>query len=83
MYYVYVLKNQAGNHYVGYTSNLLRRIKDHNSGKSRRTKRKGPWRLVHREEFPTTREAQKRERQIKRYKGGEAFQRLLAGPLTE
>jgi putative endonuclease len=83
MYYVYVLKNEAGNHYVGYTSDLLKRIKGHNSSKSRWTRKKGPWRLVHKEEYPTKREAQARERQIKRYKGGEAFQKLLAEPLAE
>jgi putative endonuclease len=77
MYYVYVLENEAGNHYIGYTSDLAGRVKAHNSSKSRWTRKKGPWRLVYKEEYSSKKEAFLRERQIKRYKGGEAFRKLL------
>jgi putative endonuclease len=77
MYYVHILENEAGTHYVGYTSDLPKRIKGHNSSKNRWTRKKGPWRLVHSEKYQTKEEAFVRERQIKRYKGGEAFRRLL------
>jgi len=77
MYYVYILENESGDHYIGYTTNLKRRIKDHNHSKSRWTKKKGPWRLVYKEAHPTKKEAYLRERQIKRYKGGKAFKELL------
>jgi putative endonuclease len=82
MYYVYILENEAGSHYIGYTSDLSKRIKGHNSSKSRWTRKKGPWHLVHREEYPTKEEAFLRERQIKRYKGGRAFKLLLAKNLN-
>ncbi|MGB2805054.1 MAG: GIY-YIG nuclease family protein [Candidatus Zixiibacteriota bacterium] len=77
MYYVYILENEAGHHYVGYTSDLSKRIKGHNSSKSRWTRKKGPWHLVYKEEFASKKEAFLRERQIKRYKGGEAFRKLV------
>jgi len=83
MYYVYILKNPDGSHYIGYTADLPRRIKGHNSSKSRWTWSKGPWHLVYKEEYETKKEAFLRERQIKRYKGGEAFRKLLAKKMKE
>ena len=78
IHYVYILENKAGSHYIGYTINLPKRIKDHNCNKSRWTKKKGPWHLVYKEAYPTKKEAYLRERQIKKYKGGRAFSELLA-----
>jgi putative endonuclease len=78
MYYVYILENEVRCHYTGYTTNLSKRIKGHNSSKSRWTKKKGPWHLVYMEEHSTKEDAYLRERQIKKYKGGEAFKELLA-----
>ena len=77
MYYVYILENKKGIHYIGHTNDLHRRIKDHNYGKNRWTRKKGPWNLVYKEEFQTKQEAFLRERQIKKFKGGEAFRKLL------
>ena len=77
MYTVYILKNQKGRHYVGYTGNFENRIKKHNAGGSKYTKGKGQWHLVYREEFITKGGAFRRERQIKRYKGGKAFKALV------
>jgi putative endonuclease len=56
---------------------LTKRIKGHNSSKSRWTRKKGPWHLIYKEEYPTKKEAFSRERQIKSYKGGEALRKLL------
>ena len=44
-YYVYVLRNPAGTHYIGLTNDLARRLTQHNSGASKWTKAKGPWKL--------------------------------------
>jgi putative endonuclease len=65
MYHVYILENQAGKHYIGYTSNLSKRIKDHNSSKGRWIKRKVPWHLVYQQEYPTKEEAYLREGRLK------------------
>jgi len=48
MYYVYILKStKYPNHtYVGFTSDLKRRISSHNWGEVPHTKRFLPWKLV-------------------------------------
>ena len=77
-YYVYIIRSLKDNkHYIGYTNNLERRLQDHNRGKSESVKYRGTFVLVHREEYLTKLEAVRREKQIKSYKGGEAFRRLL------
>ena len=79
-WYVYVLRSlKDGKHYIGYTSNLERRLKEHNSGKQRSTKHRAPFELIYYEEFESKSDAIKRERQLKSYKGGEAFKRLIKG----
>ena len=78
-YSVYILESRkTGKYYVGQTNDLQFRIDQHNSGKNKSTKHGVPWVLVHHEKFNTRSEAFAREQQIKRYKGGEAFKKLLA-----
>ncbi|MGE5437320.1 MAG: GIY-YIG nuclease family protein [Syntrophothermus sp.] len=62
MYYTYIIKSLKDNtFYYGSTSDLDKRIKNHNSGKSKYTKKKIPRVLYYKEEFSTKREAIKRE----------------------
>jgi len=49
---VYVLINPEGRLYIGRTDNLVNRLERHNSGDSRWTSSRGPWKLVLREEYP-------------------------------
>ncbi|HBB76678.1 MAG: endonuclease [Candidatus Levybacteria bacterium RIFOXYA1_FULL_41_10] len=63
--------------YVGSCQSLKPRILKHNSGQVKSTKSGIPWKLVYSEEYPTRREAYKRELQIKSYKSGEAFRKLI------
>ncbi|MDO9572956.1 MAG: GIY-YIG nuclease family protein [Candidatus Omnitrophota bacterium] len=78
MYHVYVLRSLKDNkHYIGYTNNLERRLQDHNRRKSISIRHRGPFELIHEEIFQTKLEAIHRERQIKSYKGGDAFKELL------
>ena len=66
MFYCYILKSSVdGSFYKGQTENIENRLKQHNSGKSEYTSRKGPWKLVYLEEFITREEAMKRERYFK------------------
>ena len=37
MYYVYVLRSENGEHYIGFTSNVERRLAEHNEGQNRST----------------------------------------------
>jgi putative endonuclease len=54
---------------VGYTSNLSKRIQDHNLGLSKYTSRYIPWIVINNEEYSTRSEAIKREKYLKSYEG--------------
>jgi putative endonuclease len=74
IFYVYVLKSQSsGKTYIGQTSNLTKRIQQHNDPSyklSYYTKRNfGPWKLVYKEEYHTRAEAMRREKQLKSGQG--------------
>jgi len=78
MYSVYIIKSQKSNrYYIGVTSNLFDRLRHHNSGSNKSTKNKGPWQLVYQDDFLDKKTAWLRERQIKKYKGGQAFKKLI------
>lgn len=78
MYIVYILKSQTNNkHYIGSTKDLEERLQRHNQGRNKWTKRHKPWEVIYTEEYDTKKEAQKREKQIKSYKGGNAFKKLI------
>ena len=78
MFYVYILESLTNErHYVGHTEDMKTRLQRHNTGKVKSTKAFMPWRLVYSESFISKQDAYKRERQIKSYKGGEAFKKLL------
>ncbi|MCU0640934.1 MAG: GIY-YIG nuclease family protein [Candidatus Margulisbacteria bacterium] len=65
-FYVYVLQSLSYNtYYIGSTGNVERRLREHNSGKGRYTSGRVPWRLVYKEEYPSRREAIKRESALK------------------
>ncbi len=70
-YHAYVLINTEGLFYKGSTNDLQKRINEHNTGVSKYTKRKGPWKLFYSEVFETRREAVKRELFFKSGKGRE------------
>ncbi len=78
MYVVYILKSLKKDwYYIGYTSDKITRLKYHNGGKVRSTRPYIPFVVVYSEEFKTKSGAFKREQQIKRYRHGEAFKKLL------
>ena len=64
MYYVYVLREEKGKLYIGYSSNLRRRIEEHGAGKVRYT-RGGKWELVYYEAYKSSKDARKREKKLK------------------
>jgi putative endonuclease len=67
MYCVYVIQSEKdGSTYIGYTEDLVRRIKEHNQGKTKSIKHKIPYKLMHTEEFESKTEARKRELKLKR-----------------
>ena len=75
---LYILKNNSGKHYVGITSlPVANRVRRHNNGDVHSTKLFRPWKIIYSEEFKEKKLAWLRERQIKSYKGGEAFKKLI------
>ncbi len=78
MYQVYILKSDAyARYYIGHSKDLVMRLKAHNSGKVRSTKAYRPWKIVYSEVCKDKHMAYSREFQIKSYKGGEAFKKLI------
>ena len=77
-YYVYILKSKNYNKtYIGYTNNLERRIREHNSGKSIFTSKFIPWKLVYKEEFDNQIEARKKEKYYKSSAGRRKIKLLI------
>ena len=61
-YCTYVLKSERDNHlYIGLTSNLRKRVDEHNRGKVRSTKSRRPLSLVYYEEHEDKTLGRKRE----------------------
>jgi putative endonuclease len=78
MYYVYVLKSLKDNNlYIGQTSDLEKRIDEHNSGICKSTKARIPFKIVHSETYETRSEAMKREKELKSGKGRKYIRELL------
>jgi putative endonuclease len=78
MYFVYVLGNAATQkHYTGFTTDLVQRLGQHNSGVTKSTKNRGKWELIYWEEFASRSEAVCRERFLKSGQGREELRRIL------
>lgn len=70
MYFVYVLRSigpSRNSFYIGYTSNLLRRLKEHNSILNTGYTRNRKWRVVYVEGYTKRYLARAREAKIKQY----------------
>jgi putative endonuclease len=66
MYYVYVLKSVNFNKvYVGLTTNIDKRLIQHNSGKIKSNKAYTPFIVVYFETFKTREDARKKEKYFK------------------
>ena len=66
MHYIYIAQCSDTSLYTGYTTNLKRRINEHNNKKGAKClKGKLPITLVHSEKYTTKQEAMKREFEIK------------------
>lgn len=70
LYFVYIIKCRDDTLYTGYTTDLVRRVKEHNEGKrgAKAIKGKLPVELVHSEEYTNLSVALKREAEIKSWK---------------
>ena len=66
MYTVYAIKSKIDSRiYVGFTVDVERRLKEHNSGKTKSTKGYCPWELIYTEKIEKRIDARKREKYLK------------------
>ncbi len=78
MYFVYILQSEKnGKYYIGSTSNLERRILEHNSGKTRSLKYLIPLKVVFKKKFETINEAIKIERKLKIMKNRSIIEQIV------
>ena len=69
MYYVYVLINEEGKAYYGFTRDLRRRARQHQEGLNRSTRGKR-WRLSYYEAYLDESDARRREKALKQSSQG-------------
>ena len=76
---VYVIRHsKSGELYKGQTSDVAKRVEQHNQGQTKSTKRlSGEWHLVYSEEYDTRDEALKREKYLKSAAGRRFLKKVL------
>jgi putative endonuclease len=78
MYYVYVLQSEADQGlYIGFSSDLRRRISEHRQGLAFATSFRGPWRLIYYEAYVEQEDALGREQFLKSGSGRRFLKRQL------
>jgi len=78
LFYVYVLQSIKGdNLYIGYTTDLRKRLKEHNRGIVFSTKPYLPWKLIHYEAYRNEKDAKRREKFLKTSQGSRLLKRML------
>ncbi len=77
-FYTYIIQSKLnGRYYIGFSSDLEKRLEKHNAGGTASTRPYRPWTLVYFEEFLTKTEALKREREIKNKKSKDYIKKLI------
>ncbi len=67
---LYILESEKdGTHYVGISTNVKRRLIEHNSRNAQSTKTKTPWKIIYQEPHHDIKSAREREKYLKSYRG--------------
>jgi len=78
MHYVYVLQSLKDKKlYIGFSTDLKKRLKDHNSGGTKSTKSRRPFNLIFYEAFISEKDARRREKYFKTTKGKKTLKLML------
>ena len=77
MGYVYILQNEKGNYYVGSTTDIERRFKQHQEGHTPSTKRMKGLNLVFYQKFDTLGEARNIENKLKKLKRHDYLEKIV------
>ena len=68
-YFVYIIATKVKNKtisYVGYSSNLSKRLNDHNTGKGAKFTRGKKWKIIFKKQYKTKVKAMKEEYKLKK-----------------
>jgi putative endonuclease len=66
VFYVYVLRSESDSgFYIGFSTDLKRRLSEHTRGASFATKSRGPWKLIYYEAYTEREDAEGREKFLK------------------
>lgn len=78
---VYIIySGKRDRYYIGVTTDIQQRVKEHNTGLSPYTKGGTPWTLKHREEFKSIEEAYGREKFLKSKKSRKIIEKVVVSP---
>ena len=79
MFYVYCLQSieHSEELYFGFTSDLKKRLLEHNSGLNKSTKRYLPWKIIYYEACLSEFDAHRREKYLKTSTGRRMFKRRI------
>jgi putative endonuclease len=84
MFYVYVLQSESdGGLYIGFSTDLRRRLKAHQAGEAFATSYRGPWRLIYYEAYLEEQDALGREQYLKSGGGRRFLKNQLRHYLTK
>jgi putative endonuclease len=66
VFYVYVLRSESDSgFYIGYSTDLKRRLSEHTQGAAFATKSRGPWKLIYYEAYTEREDGEGREKFLK------------------
>lgn len=83
-YCVYVLKSiKDKENYTGYTTRILKRINEHNDGKSKSTADRTPFELIYCEFHRSMKDAKRREKYLKTNQGRRMLKFILKDSLSK
>lgn len=75
--FVYILQSENGTYYVGSTTDVAKRLKQHNSGHTYSTHRMGKLNLVFSQEFESVLQARGMETKIKAWKRRDYIDKIV------
>lgn len=83
MIYVYILRSQADTKlYIGYTTDLRKRFREHQKGNVPSTKPRRPFELIFYEAYNNRKDAKRREKYFKTHKGKSTLKMMLQESLA-
>jgi putative endonuclease len=76
--FVYILQSKkSGHYYIGASEDPLRRLKEHNAGKVKSTRKKGPWEIKFDQKFCDIKKAKQIEYRLKKLKKRDIIEKII------